>query len=191
MAGIQIKNPSLYPKESDDMNNDSLVLPQRDVSVDAELFSDIIEMFFLDAAERVSDRTVYCYRSELTPFTTWWSDYPERHGYQLSKAMFEDFIEWMATDYLNRHGRKPTGYVQARTTQRIRNILDWMHDQGCVQQKITDLCRQLEPEETLKYYPSVEELQSMMNAVPDEESFFHHDYMRIKALLAFTIGHWC
>lgn len=187
MVDIQIKNPSLYPKE-DHMGNDSLVLPQRDVSVEAELFTDIIELFFEDAAERVSARTVYCYRSELTPFTTWWEEHPDRHEYKLSKAMFDDFIEWMATDYLNRHGRKPTGYVQARTTQRIRNILDWMHDQGCVQQKITDLCRQLEPEETLKYYPSVEELQAMFDAKPDEESFFHHDHMRIKALLAFTLA---
>lgn len=158
----------------------SLSMPAHHL-VQAEQLSALVEAFLAEKRTEISQRTYTRYANDLVPFQQWWSLFPDEHHHELKKDTFTSFLAWCKKDYKNSLGNPSSTYTLVKGTIRIRQFLNWLHTSGCVQVNITDMCPLLHDASGTKYYPDVEELQSLF------ASSYGPNRIRDTALMAFAL----
>lgn len=143
-----------------DMNQLALKLPTERI-VDAKLLPSLIDAFLSEKASTISEGALKNYRFALSPFQTWWIEFPSIHKHELSESSLRDFFHWYEHEHTASTGARPSTYMLNKTAKLIRRVLTWAHKAGAVDQDISMLCPMPDYEQGLKYYPDTSEIKQL------------------------------
>lgn len=147
-------------KGQSNMGQLTLSLPTERL-VDAKLLPSLIDAFLEEKSATISEGALKNYRFALSPFRTWWQEFPSIHKHELSEASLREFFQWYEHEHTSSTGSRASTYMLNKTARLIRRVLTWAHKVGAVDQDISTLCPLPNYEQGLKYYPDTDEINRL------------------------------
>lgn len=143
--------------------------------------------YLQDCIDRgLSKKTVMMYELQGAPLVEWWLQYGHTHQWKLSQAAFREFDAWMGAEYINKQGNKPSYYIKHKASVVINQFVVWLRSEGCIDFDIQHWIVKHEAQPVHAYWPTLDDLQRMFDAVPQDR-----DRLRNTALFAFFLSTGC